>query len=74
MSLAELQDIYGSQGTLITGMDDSPISENQALSVRVPETDLGIVFFLDETNAKADSMSAGKVERLEQMAVFGEGC
>lgn len=74
MSLTELQSIYGSGGTLITGMSDSPISENQALSVRVPDTELGIVFFLDETNAKADSMSAGKVERLEQMAVFGEGC
>lgn len=74
MTLTELQTIYGNRGTLIKGMSDSPISENQALSVRVPDTDLGIVFFLDETNARADSMSAGKVERLEQMAEFGEGC
>jgi hypothetical protein len=74
MTLTELQNIYGSHGTLITGMDDSPVTENQALSVRVPDTELGIVFYLDNTNAKSDSMSAGKVERLEQMAVVGEGC
>lgn len=75
MSLTELQSIYGSRGTLITG-DPLITGSNdiQALSVRVPDTELGIVFFLDETNAKADSMSAGKVERLEQMAIFGEGC
>lgn len=69
MTLTELESIYGSRGTLITGT-----SGNQAFSVRVSDTDLGIVFFLDASNAKADSMSAGKVERLEQMAVVGEGC
>jgi hypothetical protein len=74
MTLTELQDIYGTNGTLITGADDSPAIENQALSVRVPDTDLGIVFYLDNANEKADSMSAGKVERLEQIAVVGEGC
>jgi hypothetical protein len=74
MTLAKLQNIYGSHGTLITGSDDSPAIENQALSVRVPDTDLGIVFYLDNANEKADAMSAGKVERLEQMAVVGEGC
>jgi hypothetical protein len=74
MSLTELQSIYGSRGTLIKGMSDSPVAENQALSVRVPDTELGIVFFLDESHAKSDAMSAGKVERLEQIAVFGEGC
>jgi hypothetical protein len=69
MSLTELQAIYGSSGTLIKG-----INGNQALSVRVPNTTLGIVFYLDETNTKAVSMSAGEVERLEQAAEFGEGC
>ena len=69
MPLTELQSIYGSRGTLITGT-----SGNQAFSVRVPDTALGIVFYLDETNAKARSMSAGGVERLEQAAVVGEGC
>jgi hypothetical protein len=69
MTLAELQAIYGSRGTLITGT-----SGNQALSVRVPDTDLGIVFYLDATNTTAVATSAGKVERLEQMAVVGEGC
>jgi hypothetical protein len=69
MPLTELQSIYGSRGTLITGT-----SGNQAFSVRVPDSALGIVFYLDETNAKARSMSAGGVQRLEQMAVVGEGC
>lgn len=69
MPLTELQRIYGSRGTLITGT-----SGNQAFSVRVPDTALGIVFYLDETNRKAQSMSAGGVERLEIAAVVGEGC
>jgi hypothetical protein len=69
MPLTELQTIYGSSGTLIKGMNG-----NQAFSVRVPNTPLGIVFYLDETNTKAVSMSAGEVERLEQAAEFGEGC
>jgi hypothetical protein len=69
MPLSELQSIYGSRGTLITGT-----SGNQAFSVHVPDTTLGIVFYLDETNTKALSMSAGGVERLEQAAVVGEGC
>jgi hypothetical protein len=74
MTLDELQKIYGSRGTVITGMGDSPVIENRALSVRVPDTDLGIVFYLDNANKKANAMSAGKVERLEQIAVVGEGC
>jgi hypothetical protein len=69
MPLTELQSIYGSRGTLITGT-----SGNQAFSVHVPDTALGIVFYLDEKNTKALSMSAGRVERLEQAAVVGEGC
>ena len=69
MPLAELQRIYGSRGTLING-----VSGNQAFSVRVPQTALGIVFYLEETNTRAMAMSAGEVERLEQTAVIGEGC
>lgn len=69
MPLTELQSLYGSRGTLITGT-----SGNQAFSVRVPDTALGIVFYLDETNRKAQSMSAGGVQRLEIAAVVGEGC
>jgi hypothetical protein len=68
MPLTELQRIYGERGTLITG-----VSANQAFSVHVPDG-LGIVFFLDETNTIAQSMSAGEVERLDIMAVVGEGC
>jgi hypothetical protein len=69
MPLAELQSIYGTRGTLITGT-----SGNQAVSVRVPDTTLGIVFYLDSTNTETRAMSAGEVERLEQAAVVGEGC
>jgi hypothetical protein len=69
MLLTELQSIYGSRGTLITG-----VNGNQAISVRVPDTALGIVFYLDETNTTAISMSAGEVQRLEQTVVVGEGC
>ena len=69
MLLTEVQSIYGSRGTLITGT-----SGNQAISVHVPDTALGIVFYLDETNTKTQSMSAGEVQRLEQTAVVGEGC
>jgi hypothetical protein len=69
MPLAELQSIYGSRGRLITG-----VNGNQAFSVRVPGSDLGIVFYLDETTTKARSMSAGEVQRLEETAVVGEGC
>lgn len=69
MPLTELQRIYGSRGRLITGA-----SGNQAISVRVPDTSLGIVFFLDATNTKTWSMSAGEIQRLEIAAVVGEGC
>jgi hypothetical protein len=69
MLLTELHSIYGRRGTLITGT-----SGNQAFSVHVPDTALGTVFYLDETNTKARSMSAGVVERLDMMAVVGEGC
>jgi hypothetical protein len=69
MPLTELQRIYGKRGTLITG-----VSANQAFSVHVPDTALGIVFFLDATNTTVWSMSAGEVERLDIAAVVGEGC
>lgn len=69
MPLSGLQRIYGQRGTLITG-----VSANQALSVHVPDTALGIVFFLDATNTTVWSMSAGEVERLDVAAVAGEGC
>jgi hypothetical protein len=69
MPLTELQVVYGSRGTLITG-----VSGNQALSVRADDTSLGIVFFLDATNTKVRAISAGGVERLEQAVVNGEGC
>jgi hypothetical protein len=69
MPLAELQRIYDERGTLITGA-----SGNQAFSVRVPDTALGVVFYLDDTNTTILSISAGKVERLEIAAVVGEGC
>lgn len=69
MPLAELQGIYGSRGGLITG-----VSGNQAVSVHEPNTDLGIVFYLDEANATVRAISAGGVERLETAALVGEGC
>jgi hypothetical protein len=69
MSAEELQRIYGSRGTLITG-----VSGNQAFSVRVAGTNLGVVFFLEATNTKVAAIAAGEVERLEQAAVVGEGC
>ena len=68
MPLAELQRIYGTRGTVITG-----VSGNEAFSVHVP-AELGIVFFLDETNTKVWSMSAGEVKWLDSAAVVGEGC
>ena len=69
MPLTELERLYGNRGTLI-----APVSGNQALSVHVPDTALGIVFFLDATNTTVWSMSAGQVERLDIAAVVGEGC
>ena len=68
LPLTELQRIYGERGTLITG-----VSANQAFSVHVPDG-LGIVFFLDSTNTKVWSMSAGEVKWLDSAAVVGEGC
>lgn len=68
MSLTELQSIYGSRGTLITG-----VNGNHGMSVRVPDTDLGIVFFLDETETTG-SMSGGEVQPLEVAAAALEGC
>ena len=67
--LTELQRIYGSQGTLITGT-----LGNQGFSVRVPDTDLGIMFYLDETNTRARFLDAGDAQRMEDLVVNGEGC
>jgi hypothetical protein len=72
MSLTKLQGIYGDRGTIVTRGDGW--MAYQALSVRVPNTELGIVFYLDETNSKVWSMSAGEVEALEDFARNGEGC
>ena len=69
MPLTELQSIYGSRGTLIAG-----VTGNHGMSVRMPDTDLGIVFFLDETGTTTRSMSGGKVQPLEAAAVALEGC
>jgi hypothetical protein len=69
MPLTELQRIYGSSGTLINGT-----LGNQGYSVRVPDTDLGIMFYLDETNTRTSVMGAGEVKRMEDLVVNGEGC
>jgi hypothetical protein len=69
MTLADLRDIYGSRGTLITG-----VNGNQAFSVRVLDTTLGIIFFLDETNTTTQAMTAGEIDRLEEAVTVGEGC
>jgi len=69
MALTELQKIYGSRGTVVNGT-----MGNQAFSVGVPDTALGIVFFLDDTNTRTVSMSAGELQRLEEFVVNGEGC
>jgi hypothetical protein len=69
MQLTELESIYGGRGRLHKGT-----MGNQALSVHVPNTTLGIVFFLDETNTKTIWMSAGEIQPLEELVVNGEGC
>lgn len=69
MPLTELQSIYGNRGRIVNGT-----MGNKAFSVRVPDTDLGIVFFLDDTNTRSVWMSAGEVEQLEEFVVHGEGC
>lgn len=69
MTLAELESIYGTRGTLITGT-----LGNKAFAVRVPTSVLGIVFYLDPTNTRVASMSAGNADDLEDAARAGEGC
>jgi hypothetical protein len=69
MPLTELESIYGNRGVVINGT-----MGNKAFAVHVPNTPLGIVFFLDETNTTVRAMSAGEVERLEEFVVIGEGC
>jgi hypothetical protein len=69
MLLTDLQSIYASRGTLITGT-----LGNKAYSVRVPASGLGIVFYLDPTNTKVAAMSGGDAQALEDAARNGEGC
>lgn len=69
MSVAELERIYAGQATRVMG-----VSGNQAVAVRTPDTALGFVFYLDESNTTARSIGAGEVQRLEEIAVVGEGC
>lgn len=68
-SLAELRTTYGSRGTVITGT-----LGNQAMVVRVPTSILAIVFYLDASNTRVASMSAGNAQNLEDAARTGEGC
>jgi hypothetical protein len=68
-SLAELRIIYGSRGAVITGT-----LGNQAMVVRVPTSILAIVFYLDASNTRVASMSAGNADTLEDAARTGEGC
>jgi hypothetical protein len=69
MSLTNLLAIYGTRGTVITGQ-----LGNKAFSVRVPATQLGLVFFLDQSNTTVASMSGGVAQPLEDAVRTGEGC
>jgi hypothetical protein len=69
ITLAALQGIYGDRGTVITGR-----LGNKAYSVRVPATQLALVFFLDQTNTTVASMSGGEAQPLEDAVRTGEGC
>jgi hypothetical protein len=69
MTLAQLQAVYGSRGTLITG-----VLSNKAYVVRVLGSGLAIVFYLDTTNTRVAAMSGGEAAALEEAARVGEGC
>jgi hypothetical protein len=69
MTIDQIEGIYGSRGTLITGT-----LGNKAFIVRVPASGLAIVFFLDPSNTRVASMSGGEAQRLEDAARAGEGC
>jgi hypothetical protein len=69
MTVAQLQTVYGSRGTLITGA-----LGNKAFIVRVVGSGLAIVFYLDSTNTRVASMSGGEAQPLEDAARTGEGC
>jgi hypothetical protein len=69
MTLTQLQAVYGSRGTLISG-----VLGNQAYIVRVMGSGLAIVFFLDSANTRVASMSGGEATPLEEAARVGEGC
>ena len=68
MTLAQLQAVYGSRGTLITGT-----LGNKAYIVRVLGSGLGIVFYLDATNTRVAAMSGGEATPLEDAARVGRG-
>jgi hypothetical protein len=68
-TIPDLETRYGSRGTLITGA-----LGNKAFVVRVPASGLGIVFYLDPTNTRVQSMSGGEAQALEDAARHGEGC
>ena len=69
LSREELLAIHGGQATRIEGQ-----AGNVAYSVRAAGSGLGIVFYLDATNASVQAMAAGDADLLEQAAVVGEGC
>jgi len=69
MTLTQLQGIYGSRGTLITGT-----TGNKAYVVRVAASGLAVVFFMDSAGTRVRSMSGGEAQGLEDAARTGEGC
>ncbi|HEX6871497.1 MAG TPA: hypothetical protein VF163_10405 [Micromonosporaceae bacterium] len=69
MSLANLQQVYGARGTLITGT-----LGNKGYIVRVPASGLAIMFYLDPSNTKVAAMSGGEAQGLEDAVRHGEGC
>jgi hypothetical protein len=69
MTLAQIQAIYGSRGTLVTGT-----LGNKAYIVRVLGSGLGIVFYLDTTFTRVAAMSGGEATPLEDAVRVGEGC
>jgi hypothetical protein len=70
MKLADLQDIYGSNATLISGGE----AGNGGLLVRVAGTTLGVSFLLDPSGTRASAIGAGKAQALEDDIKSGEGC
>jgi hypothetical protein len=69
MSLSQVQGIYGSRATLLTGT-----LGNKALSVRVPASGLAIIFYVGSSGTTIDAMSGGEAQPLEDAVHNGEGC